>query len=83
MEDLLEKARAVALEALKDDTRYDGTPFIGHADNVARIVSDEIGLPEACVAAVYLHEATRAHKDVDISEFPQDVLTMVDGLNKI
>ncbi len=83
MEDLLGKARAVALEALKDDTRYDGTPFIGHADNVARIVSDEIGLPEACVAAVYLHEATRAHKDVDISEFPQDVLTMVDGLNKI
>ncbi len=83
MEDLLGKARAVALEALKDDTRYDGTPFIGHADNVARIVSDEIGLPEACVAAVYLHEATRAHKDVDISAFPQDVLTMVDGLNKI
>ncbi len=83
MEDLLGKARAVALEALKDDTRYDGTPFIGHADSVARIVSDEIGLPEACVAAVYLHEATRAHKDVDISEFPQDVLTMVDGLNKI
>ena len=83
MDNLIEKARAVALEALKDETRYDGTPFIGHPDQVARIVEDEIGLPDACVAAVYLHEATRIHKDVDISEFPQDVRTLVDGLNKI
>ena len=83
MERLVEQARAVALEALKDETRFDGTPFISHPDNVARIVEDEIGLPDTCVAAVYLHEATRAHKDVDISGFPQDVRTLVDGLNKI
>ena len=80
---LIEKARAVAVEALKDETRYDGTPFISHPDNVAKIVSDEIGLPPECVAAVYLHEATRTHKDVDISTFPQDVRTITDGLNKI
>lgn len=80
---LIEKARAVAVEALKDETRYDGTPFISHPDNVAKIVSDEIGLPPECVAAVYLHEATRTHKDVDISAFPQDVRTITDGLNKI
>ena len=83
MDKVVEQARAVALEALKDETRYDGSPFITHPDNVARIVEDEIGLPEACVAAVYLHEATRAHRDVDISAFPQDVRTLVDGLNKI
>ena len=83
MDNLIEKARAVALEALKEETRYDGLPFIEHPDNVARIVEDEIGLPESCVAAVYLHEATRAHKDIDISSFPQDVRTIVDGLNKI
>ena len=41
------------------------------------------GLPETCIAAVYLHEATRFHRDVDISEFPSDVRTLVDGLNKI
>ena len=35
------------------------------------------------MADVYLHEATRTHKDVDISAFPQDVRTLVDGLNKI
>jgi len=83
MERLVEQARAVALEALREETRYDGSPFITHPDNVARIVSDEIGLPDTCVAAVYLHEATRVHKDVDISAFPQDVRTLVDGLNKI
>ena len=83
MDNLMEKARAVAAAALKDETRYDGTPFIGHPDNVARIVEDEIGLPDECVAAVYLHEATRIHKDIDISAFPADVRTIVDGLNKI
>ena len=83
MDNLMEKARAVAAAALRDETRYDGTPFIGHPDNVARIVEDEIGLPDECVAAVYLHEATRIHKDIDISAFPADVRTIVDGLNKI
>ena len=52
MDNLIAQARDVALEALKDETRYDGTPFITHPDNVARIVEDEIGLPDACVAAV-------------------------------
>lgn len=83
MDNLIEMARAVAASALTDETRYDGSPFIGHPDSVARIVEDEIGLPDECVAAVYLHEATRIHKDIDISAFPQDVRTIVDGLNKI
>lgn len=83
MDNLRDKARLVALEALKDETRYDGSPFIEHPDSVAEIVKHEIGLPEECVAAVYLHEATRIHKDIDISAFPKDVLTIVDGLNKI
>ena len=80
---MTEEARLIALNALDGETRYDGSPFIAHADGVARIVTEEIGLPETCAAAVYLHEATRAHKDIDISSFPQDVQMMVDGLNKI
>ncbi len=76
-------AHEVARTALADETRYDGSPFIEHAENVAGIVENEIGLPDVCVAAVYLHEATRAHKDVDISAFPGDVRNIVDGLNKI
>lgn len=83
MENIVQEARRFAQQVLAEETRYDGTPFINHPDNVARIVEDEIGLSDECVAAVYLHEATRAHKDVDISAFPQDVRTMVEGLNKI
>ncbi|MBR4822907.1 MAG: bifunctional (p)ppGpp synthetase/guanosine-3',5'-bis(diphosphate) 3'-pyrophosphohydrolase [Bacteroidales bacterium] len=83
MEELVQRAREVALSALKDELRFDGSPFIGHPDAVAAIARDELGLPAECSAAVYLHEATRIHKEVDISSFPQDVLTMVDGLNKI
>ena len=81
---LIEKARTLAVEALKDKTRHDGTPFIGHPDAVARIVAYEIGLPAECVAAVYLHEASRMggmeilHKDWD-----ENVCTMVEGLNRI
>lgn len=83
MENIVQEARRFAQQVLAEETRYDGTPFINHPDNVAHIVEDEIGLSDECVAAVYLHEATRAHKDVDISVFPQDVRTMVEGLNKI
>ena len=79
MDEIVAKARAVALEALGNEQRFDGSPFIGHPDAVAAIV----GLTAECSAAVYLHEATRIHKDIDISSFPQDVLVIVDGLNKI
>ena len=80
---MTEEARSIALRALEGETRYDGSPFMEHADGVAKIVTEEIGLPESCAAAVYLHEATRKHKDIDISSFPSDVQLMVDGLNKI
>ncbi|MBQ9310497.1 MAG: bifunctional (p)ppGpp synthetase/guanosine-3',5'-bis(diphosphate) 3'-pyrophosphohydrolase [Bacteroidales bacterium] len=83
MEELVSKARAIALQALQGELRGDGSPFIGHPDAVADIVRDEMGLPDECCAAVYLHEATRNHRDIDISSFPSDVITMVDGLNKI
>ena len=81
---LISRARAAAVEALKDQTRYDGTPFIGHPDAVARIVAEEIGLPEDCIAAVYLHEASRmAGYEVKEAEWGSAVCTLVDGLNKI
>lgn len=83
MSELIAAARAIALEALKDETRSNGAPFIEHPDAVAAIVSDEIGLGEECAAAVYLHEATRTHRDIPLDSFPAGVLTIVDGLNKI
>ena len=81
---LIDKARAAASEALKDITRHDGSPFIGHPDAVAKIVADEIGLPEECIAAVYLHEASRmGGMEVKEADWGASICTLVDGLNKI
>ncbi len=82
---LIDKAYAIASEALAGETRGDGHPFIEHPVNVALIAADEIGLQADCVAAVFLHEATRMHPETDLKAggFPEDVYTMVEGLNKI
>ena len=78
-----ERARILCADALRDERRYDGAPFFAHAEGVAMIVQDEIGLPQECVSAVYLHEATRVCKDLDVSSFPADVRGMAEALNKI
>ncbi len=82
---LIDKAYAIATVALADETRGNGHPFIEHPVNVALIAADEIGLPADCVAAVFLHEATRMHPEIDLKsgDFPEDVYKMVEGLNKI
>ena len=84
--DLIRKAYDVAEKALAGETRSNGTPFFGHPLAVAKIAAYEIGLAPECVAAVFLHEATRGGKmDLDIHALKLDesVYTMVDGLNKI
>ena len=81
--ELICKAYGIACEALKDLTRSNGHPFIEHPVAVARISDEEIGLSAECIAAVFLHEATRFKPETDISGFGQDILTIVDGLNKI
>lgn len=81
--ELISKARSIAATTLSEDLRSDGTPMLAHAEGVARIVENEIGLSPECIAAVYLHEASRFHPDTDISGFSEEVYTMVDGLNKI
>lgn len=82
---LIDKAYAIASAALADETRGNGHPFIEHPVNVSLIAADEIGLPADCVAAVFLHEATRKHPEIDLHSggFPEDVYKMVEGLNKI
>ena len=82
---LIKAAYDIAAEALKEQKRSNGNPFLEHPVAVARIACDEIGLSAECIAAVFLHEATRFFPDTDIPKgvFGQDVLTMMDGLNKI
>ena len=81
--ELISKAYNIASEALKEHSRSNGKPFLEHPMAVARIADEEIGLSAECIAAVFLHEATRFHPETDISGFGQDVYTIVDGLNKI
>ena len=93
---LVSRAYGIASRVLSGEVRGNGHPFIEHPLNVALIASDEIGLPADCVAAVFLHEATRKHPEIDLRKgtlpgdvtialggFPEDVYKMVDGLNKI
>ena len=83
---LVRNAYEIAEKALAPQTRGNGRPFIEHPLNVAKIAADEIGLPAECIAAVFLHEASRMQPDCDIKSggnFGQDIYTIVDGLNKI
>ena len=82
---LIYQAFRIAEEELKELKRSNGAPFIEHPIAVARIACDEIGLSAECIAAVFLHEATRFQPDADIisGKFGKDVYTIVDGLNKI
>ena len=83
--ELIYNAYRIAEDALKEQTRSNGHPFIEHPLAVAQIACDEIGLSAECIAAVFLHEATRFYPETSIPKgmFGQDVMTMVDGLNKI
>ena len=83
--ELIRSAYGIASSALKDMTRSNGHPFIEHPDAVAKIAYDEIGLSAECIAAIYLHEASRFFPETDIAsgKFGKDVYTIVDGLNKI
>jgi len=82
---LVSKAYEAASEALVGKTRENGHPFLEHPENVALIATDEIGLPAECAAAVFLHEAMRiGNRDGSLlTNFPVDVVKMVEGLNKI
>ena len=82
---LIYKAYQIAETSLKEQTRSNGAPFIEHPIAVAKIACDEIGLSAECIAAIFLHEATRFHPETDIISggFGKDVYTIVDGLNKI
>ena len=73
-------------DSLKDMVRGNNHPFVEHPIGVAQIVESDMGLGADAVAAVFIHEATRFNPDMRSSmdgKYPQDVLEMADGLNKI
>ena len=83
---LVEKAFEMAKKELDGQQRGNGHPFIEHPMGVALIVQNEMGLMPETVAAVFLHEATRGN-DAALKgiakEYTPEVITMVEGLNKI
>lgn len=84
--ELVESAYRVAAVALSDLNRGNGHPFIEHPVGVAKIVANELGLMPVAVAAVFLHEATRANAALlqEITKkYPKEIIVMVEGLNNI
>ncbi len=84
--ELVERAYRLAQKELEGQQRGNGHPFIEHPTGVAKIVAEEMGLMPEAVAAVFLHEATRGKEALlqqVAKEYPQEVITMVEGLNKI
>ena len=74
---LVSAAYAIAAKSLEGQQRGNGAPFIEHAEKVAKIAADEIGLGPECVAAVFLHEATRGRTESGIipsGVFARDIL---------
>ncbi len=84
--EMVERAYRFALKELDGQQRGNGHPFIEHPLGVVLIVANEIGLMHEAIAAVFLHEATRGNNDSlqEVAKgYPQEVITMVEGLNKI
>lgn len=84
--ELVERAYMYACKELEGQLRGNGHPFIEHPLGVALIVANEIGLMHEALAAVFLHEATRGNDErmLEIAKgYPREVITMVEGLNKI
>ena len=84
--EMVERAFEMARRELDGKQRENGHPFIEHPMGVANIVAKEIGLMPEAVAAVFLHEATRGNDTLlqeVVRNYPAEVITMVEGLNKI
>ncbi|MFI3282055.1 MAG: RelA/SpoT family protein [Rikenellaceae bacterium] len=92
---LVDKALEFASERLSGLSRYDGTPMLDHAVNVAYIVIQEVGLGRNSTLATILHDTIRiTHKratqeefislsDQITSLFGEEVLGIAMGLSSI
>ncbi len=92
---LVDKALLFAEERMEGLTRYDGTPMLDHAVEVAHIVATEVGLGRNSTVASILHDVVRieAKRDDDEElerlldtirkEFGEEVIGIVMGLTSI
>ncbi|MFN2608380.1 MAG: bifunctional (p)ppGpp synthetase/guanosine-3',5'-bis(diphosphate) 3'-pyrophosphohydrolase [Acidimicrobiales bacterium] len=82
---MIRRAYEVAAEAHEGQVRLSGDPYIVHPVAVAAILAD-LGLDDVTLVAALLHDAvedTSVTLDQVISDFGQEVATMVDGVTKL
>ena len=58
-QELVDKALVFAEERMGELVRYDGTPMLDHAVEVAHIVATEVGLGRNSTVSAILHDAVR------------------------
>ncbi|MCD6333212.1 MAG: bifunctional (p)ppGpp synthetase/guanosine-3',5'-bis(diphosphate) 3'-pyrophosphohydrolase [Bacteroidales bacterium] len=84
--ELIRKAYLFAQKAHGTERRKSGEPYIVHPINVARIVSEEIGLGTKSIVAALLHDVVEdteySLEDIE-KEFGTQVRQIIDGLTKI
>ncbi len=84
--ELIRKAYKFAYKAHKDSVRFNGDPYISHPLEVARIVSERIGLGTTSAISALLHEIpNKTEYDIeDINRyFGEKIYSIVSSLKKI
>ncbi|MGM9803005.1 MAG: RelA/SpoT family protein [Muribaculaceae bacterium] len=84
--EIIDRAFHFAKEAHKDIRRRSGEPYIMHPIEVARIVSQEIGLGSTSICAALLHDVVEdteyTVEDIE-AQFGRKIAEIVSGLTKI
>lgn len=82
----IRRALRLAVDGMRGESRYDGTPFVTHDIRAALIVTREIGLGRNSVIAALLHDLVRTGKmsDEKVTElFGAECAGIVRGLSHI
>ena len=94
-QEMVDRALRFAEERMEGLTRYDGTPMLDHAVEVAHIVAAEVGLGRNSTVSAIIHDVVRieAQRNNDESlevlletirkEFGEEVVGIVMGLSNI
>ncbi len=84
--DLIKRAFKLAKDAHAEVRRKSGEPYIFHPLEVARIVSEEIGLGPKSVASALIHDVVE-DSDYTLEDierlFDENIAKIIDGLTKI
>ena len=78
-QELVDKALLFASEQMEGKVRYDGTPMLDHAAEVAHIVATEVGLGRNSTVAAIIHDVVR---EVAIGDDDDALKTVLETIRK-